>query len=237
MKNLAAGVRIAAAPIAVAVLMSGLVLTATVRGTAAESAPPAERIFVPKGTPSPPKLPKNFQGRGTYVVPSLGKTGTTVPFWWNGKNGNFRMVAGSRKHKIWFTNAVINGNLYTYTYKWPGIPSVPCEPIPGASRTGFNKAVKAAASFVGPETIFTSPSRQVSHWRMGGAFTPFDGVPIRFPLAQADIYVDKNDSRIWRQVLHFGYQNLYAKDLDEWIQLKSWKLKPGKVKMPGACKK
>lgn len=196
---------------------------------------PAPQAVAAKNPP-PPKLPKNFQGKGTYIVPSLGKHGVRVPFWWNGNDGNFRMVAGGPNYRIWFTNLVYNGNFYTYTYHWPGIPSVPCEPIPGASLKGFNDFLKKEANLVGPEILQYSTPRDVYHWRVASAWTPIPDVPIRFPFAQADIYVDQDNNQQWWQTLHFGYQNLYADDLDEWIKLDSWKLKPGKVKLPRVCR-
>ena len=149
------------------------------------------------------------------------------------------MVAGGPQYKIWFTNIVYNGNLYTYTYHWPHIPSVPCEPIPGASLRGFNDLLKQESHFVGPEILQRDRSRAVNHWRLGTALTLIPGlpVPIRTPIAQADIYVDQRNPQAWWQVLHFGYQNLYVKNLDEWIKLDSWELKPGPVKLPGVCRK
>lgn len=218
--------------VTVAASVAGLLTLAPAVGVQAADTPAAKSVAA-----DPPKLPKNFKGRGYYVVPSLGKHGTKVPFWWNGRDGNFRMVAGGPKYKIWFTNALINGNFYTYTYHWPHIPSVPCQPIPGGSRNSFNQFLAHQAHLVGPEILLTPQSREVDHWRVASALTPIDEVPLRFPLAQADIYVDSQDARIWRQVLHYGYQNLYAKELDEWMVLDTWKLKPGKVKLPGVCKK
>lgn len=92
------------------------------------------------------------------------------------------------------------------------------------------------SSLVGPETIFAAPMYQLRRWLMSEAFTSFNGVPIRFPLAQADTHVDRHDHWILWHVLHFGYQNPYARELDEWIQLKCWKLKRGKVKCPESAK-
>ena len=57
----------------------------------------------------------------------------------------------------------------------------------------------------------------------------------RIAIASADFFVDQQDSRVFRNVQHFGYQNLLDPVLDEWIQMNTFKLKPGKVNPPKDC--
>ena len=61
------------------------------------------------------------------------------------------------------------------------------------------------------------------------------GLFLRIPLAEADIYVDeRNPERFWR-ILHFGLQNIYDPDLDEWIYMHSFKPTAGAVTLPPTC--
>ena len=53
---------------------------------------------------------------------------------------------------------------------------------------------------------------------------------------EADIYVDQNDRTTVWQLLHFGLQNLYDPNLDEWIKMTSWQHKPGRVVVPKVCR-
>jgi hypothetical protein len=61
-------------------------------------------------------------------------------------------------------------------------------------------------------------------------------VPARFPILIADFSVDKSDSHKFRQVLHFGLQNLHDPNLDESIIIQKFSDKPGNVVLPDACK-
>ncbi len=177
-------------------------------------------------TPRPPRLPRNFHGSGRYYVPSLK---VNVPFWWNAQNGNVRMVAGGPRYKIWFTNVIYNGSFYTFTYHWPTpIPDVPCTPIPGVNLASFNDAF-AKSHYVGPEILQNRPWRRAQHWRLSGSLGPI-------PLTSSDLYVGQGRHTTWWQVLHFGLQNVYAPDMDEWIKMRTWSLKPGKVQLPAECK-
>ena len=180
-----------------------------------------------KSKPKPPKLPRNFTGTGRYLVPDLD---IDVPFTWNAKDGNTQMIAGGPKHRIWFTNLIYEGNFYTYTYKWPGVPPVACTPIEGATLAGLNKAF-AGSSYVGPEILQGRTPRAVDHWRLSAVLPD-----IRIPFGQADIYVDQDDRTTLWQLLHFGLQNLYDPNLDEWISMTSWQHKPGKVVLPKVCR-
>lgn len=186
--------------------------------------------MVAADTPPVPRLPRNFRASGRYVVPKLG---FNIPFTWVAEDGNMSMVAGGPGDKIWFTNLIVDGKLYTYTYAWPGItppaPPAPCKPIPDVSLDGFNDLLARNAHFAGTEILLDPQRRRVEHWRMGLVAFPF-------PLAAADIYVSPGDPRVWRQVLHFGLQNLYAPDMDEWIKLRDWKLEPGNVVLPAPCR-
>ena len=224
-----------------ALLLAGVLLGTTlalvVGASASQVEPPRPLPAAPavqakgsSGFPaSVPQLPRNFRGRGRYVVPSLG---VDVPFVWNADHGNMRMMAGGPNDLIWFVNAIHNGQLYTYTYEWPGIPKPPvsCLPPVGAfTMAQFNSLVATNANPVGPEVLVTPWRRQVEHWRMSFVAPPF-------PLASADIYVARNDPTTWRQVLHFGLQNLYAPDQDEWIRMKTWEHRPGNATLPEPCR-
>ncbi|WP_369780543.1 hypothetical protein [Streptomyces sp. R33] len=44
-------------------------------------------------TPPPPRLPRNFRGKGKWIVQDLG---ITVPFTWEGRDGDSQMTAGAR---------------------------------------------------------------------------------------------------------------------------------------------
>src|SRR5262249_4304580 len=61
------------------------------------------------------------------------------------------------------------------------------------------------------------------------------GVHARIPLMSGDFYVDRNDSTKFWQVLHFGLQNIYASDLDEWMVMSSFRRGPGTVTVPEEC--
>jgi hypothetical protein len=60
-------------------------------------------------------------------------------------------------------------------------------------------------------------------------------VPLRFPLMLGDFYVDRKDPTTFWQVLHFGLQNLYDKQLDEWIVMDTFQRGAGKVDLPEEC--
>lgn len=53
----------------------------------------------------------------------------------------------------------------------------------------------------------------------------------------ADLYVDLNNPRIFKKVLHFGIQNLYDADLDEWFVMRSFRLRKGQVTLPKECER
>jgi hypothetical protein len=60
-------------------------------------------------------------------------------------------------------------------------------------------------------------------------------IPARVPVLIADFSVDQSDSHKFRQVLHFGLQNLYDPNLDEWIVMQKFSDKPGNVVLPDTC--
>ncbi|WP_405752549.1 hypothetical protein OHA44_20755 [Streptomyces sp. NBC_00144] len=198
-------------------------------GTRPEAAPSLGTVGA---APQPPQLPRNFRGKGRWVVRDLG---ITVPFTWQGRNGESQMVAGGPQYPIWFTNLIYHNTLYTLTYKWPGLNEHPCSKIPGVNLDQLNQ-VFSTARFVGREILEQNPRRYVNHWRVG-AVQPQrpPGKFLRFPLALGDIYVDQRNRGTFWQVLQFGIQNLYDPELDEWLVMKTFEHKPGSVTLPRRC--
>jgi hypothetical protein len=189
--------------------------------------------------PSPPQLPADFTWTGRYIVPDLG---VEVPFTWNGTDGNLQMTAGGEDQPIHFTNVINDGVLYTLTYEWPDIPRLPCSNIGPFTVDDLNEGL-AEASFVGPEILDGSEPRSVFHYRSAFAVEvpaeelglPADVPVVRVPVMSGDIYVDREDpAKIW-QLLHFGVQNLYDVDLDEWIVIDEISDAPGEVSLPEEC--
>ena len=189
--------------------------------------------------PATPRLPDNFRAVGRYVVPSLD---ITVGFTWNATDGNMAMIAGSEGDPVHFTNVIQDGNLYTLTYAFPDIPRNPCSPLGAFSRADLNGHL-ARASYVGAEVLSGDPERRVHHFRAcaaveppPGMLPPIPGLPVlRLPLMVGDIYVDADDESTWWRVLHFGLQNAYAPDLDEWIMIDQFEHSPGEVSLPAEC--
>ncbi|MEY9887653.1 hypothetical protein ABIA31_001282 [Catenulispora sp. MAP5-51] len=182
--------------------------------------------------PLPPVLPRDFRGKGSYVVRDLG---ITVPFTWEGRNGDSQMVAGGPQYPIWFTNLIYRGSLYTLTYKWPGLTRHPCSKIPGFTLDQLNQLFQGAR-FVGREVLQGSPDRYVNHWRVGVVVPTLPpGNYLRLPLVLGDIYVDQTDPGTFWQVLQFGVPNLYDPELDEWLVMNTFERKPGTVTLPLRC--
>jgi hypothetical protein len=179
-----------------------------------------------------PRLPRNFRGSGRYLVPDLG---VNVPFTWRGSGGNSQMTAGGENYPIYFTNLIFGGSLYTITYRWPGVTDHPCSRIPGFTLDQLNEIFRSAA-YVGPEILNRNRRRYVNHFRLASALPPGPpGLFPRIPFAEADIYVDeRNPGTFWR-VLHFGFQNIYDPNLDEWINMHSFKHTAGAVTLPPTC--
>jgi hypothetical protein len=199
-----------------------------------------------KENPPPPRLPRNFRWKGRYIVPDLidpatGKRGVEVPFTWEGKDGDIQMIAGGDDYPIYFTNFIYQKFLYTYTYKWPGLQDVflppleSCAPLFPFTLEDLN-ALLATASYVGPEVLL-HPRHNVNHFRVPVVTPPPQppGFHFRLPLLLGDFYVDRKDSSKFWKVLHFGIQNLYTPDLDEWIVLDKLQHCPGEIILPPAC--
>ena len=189
--------------------------------------------------PPPPKIPRNFQWTGRYIVPDLD---AEVPFTWNGKDGNFQMIAGDEDSPIHFTNLIFDGNLYTLTYTWPDVPRNPCSNVGPFTLDDLNTGLESSR-FVGAETLHDKKAREVNHFRAGVVFEPgpdvipaIPGVPqIRIPVMLGDLYVDRKDPKKLWKVLQFGLQNLYDANLDEWIVIDSSKPSAGAVTLPDEC--
>ncbi|WP_420077896.1 hypothetical protein ACN6AT_00035 [Streptomyces sp. JL4002] len=233
------GTRRAAAPAALAAVVA-LVLAApppagatprTAADTPSGPAAAAGRQFAPP-TPPVPRLPRDFRGKGKWIVRDLD---ITVPFTWEGRGGDSQMTAGGPQYPIWFTNLIYRDTLYTLTYKWPGLTEHDCSRIPGFGLEDLNKAFEGAR-FVGPETLRRTPERRVNHWRVGVVVPqlPPGNYP-RLPLALGDIYVDEKDPGTFWQVLQFGVQNLYDPELDEWLVMDTFEHRPGTVTLPRRC--
>lgn len=182
--------------------------------------------------PLPPRLPRDFRGKGTWIVRDLG---ITVPFSWEGRDGDSQMIAGGPQYPIWFTNLIYRGTLYTLTYKWPGLTEHPCSRIPGFDLKRLNGLLRGAR-FVGREILQGRPNRYVNHWRVGIVVPtlPPGNFP-RLPVALGDVYVDQNDQGTFWQALQFGIQNLYDPELDEWLVMRTFERKPGTVTLPRRC--
>jgi hypothetical protein len=180
----------------------------------------------------PPQLPRDFRGSGRYLVPDLG---VNVPFTWRGSGGDSEMTAGGEGYPIHFTNLIFGGSLYTITYKWPGVVDHSCSRIPGLTLDQLNEIFRSAA-YVGPEILNRNRPRYVNHFRLPGVFPQGPpGLFPRIPLAEADIYVDERNPETFWRVLHFGFQNLYDPNLDEWINMHTFKHTAGAVSLPPTC--
>lgn len=210
------------------------------------TAPPAVETSTSEGStraetaspPAPPEVPRDFTWTGRYQVPDLD---LEVPFTWHGADGDFQMIAGGEDHPIHFTNLIHDGTLYTLTYEWPEIPRMPCSNVGPFTLEDLNAGL-ADAAFVGRETLHDVDSVEVNHFRSTGVLevAPEDlgisDVPvIRIPLMSGDIYVEAEDSTVFRKVLQFGVQNLYDAQLDEWMVIDTATTEPGRVVLPDEC--
>ena len=212
----------------------GLVGTIAVAEAGAATTPSGEKPArsLDSQTPRPPQLPRNFRGRGEWIVRDLG---LTVPFTWQGRDGDSQMVAGGPGYPIWFTNLIYHNTLYTLTYRWPGVTQHPCSKIGFFNRDILNQALNGAR-FVGREILEGRPRRYVNHWRVGFVFPQLPpGSFVRFPLALGDVYVDQRNRGTFWQVLQFGVQNLYDPELDEWLRMETFRQQPGAVRLPARC--
>jgi hypothetical protein len=201
--------------------------------------------------PAPPRLPRNFDGKGRYIVRDLD---VDVPVTWRGTGGDSQMIAGGERYPIHFTNIISDGYLYTLTYKWPGIARRPCSRVGPFTLGELNKFL-ASSRYVGAETLDDAKPRHVHHFRAGVVWEPppevlppdlitpvggtadaGEGQPtLRLPLMSGDFYVDQEDPTTFWKVLHFGLQNLYDPELDEWMVLDTFSHRAGKVTLPEEC--
>ena len=130
----------------------------------------------------------------------------------------------------------------------------PCTPVGAFSLDDFN-AFLEESHYVGAETLQGAKPRRVHHFRAGVVWeptpevippdivTPMGGIPetddsdarLRIPIMMGDFYVDEQDPSTFWQVLHFGMQNLYDPDLDEWIVMERFSKTPGKMTLPDEC--
>lgn len=197
-------------------------------------------VDVPSGAtepPLPPRLPRDFQWDGRYVVRDLG---VDVPFTWHGRNGNIQMIAGDSTTPIHFTNILFDDWLYTLTYRWPDTvppPSPPeCVCIGRLPLEALN-ACLATSRYVGAEILKDREPRHVHHFRVGVVLgeSATKPRPFRLPVMQADFYVHRGDSSKFWKVLHYGVQNLLDPALDEWIVMHSFSETPGEVILPSEC--
>ena len=240
----AAGLAIAGGLIAIAVIISGPAAAGspagaklpagTATGVVAAGGANNARAAVSK-TPSPPRLPGNFNGKGRYIV---GDLGVDVPFTFRGRKGNMKMVAGGRDYPIWFMNLIYKDHLYTVVYRWPGLVSPrPCSKISDPFSRKTLNGILSRSRFVGREILQGNPRRYVNHFRVSSVL-PLSppGETLRIPIALGDVYVDQNNPKTWWQGLQFGLQNLFDPELDEWFRMDTFKHRPGKVKLPNGCK-
>lgn len=193
----------------------------------------------PASDPAPPELPEDFTWTGRYLVPDLD---VEVPFSWHGDGGNFQMIAGGEDHAIHFTNILYDGTLYTLTYEWPEVPRNPCSNVGPFTLEELNEGF-AEAQFVGRETHHDEQTWEVNHFRSTSVLEiPAELVPelespvqLRIPLMAGDIYVDAEDPNTFRKILHFGLQNLYDAQLDEWMVIDEAEPVAGEVDLPEEC--
>lgn len=195
------------------------------------------------GDPAPPRLPEKFRWTGRYVVSDLvdhrtGKLGIEVPFVWFAQDGNMQMIAGKPGDPIFFTNFIYKDHLYTATFAWPKLewwkrsPFVPTPPLFKLSQEDLNTFL-ASSRYAGPEILQHKRSRHVHHFRATVVVPPLpSGSHLRFPILIADFYVDQKDSTKFWQVLHFGYQNLFDPELDEWIFIDKMENGGGELILP-----
>lgn len=184
--------------------------------------------------PPPPKLNYNFCWSGNYFVPDLN---INLPFTWHAENGNMQMIAGNNQYPIWFTNLIYNGFLYTLTYKWPGLPpDQGCDKIIPFTIDDLN-TIFATSSFVGFEILeHNNTSIRVHHFRLSIVLPRLPpGKQFRIPITSADIYVDYKDPTKIFKILHFGLQNLFDPNLDEWIIINNFRDVPGNIVFPCKC--
>jgi hypothetical protein len=231
------------------VIVGGIIaITSIAPGTAiaarAADAPQNERASSAARSqdrlPPLPRLPRDFRGRGRYLVPDMD---VDVPFTWQGRGGDSVMEAGGKDEKIWFQNLIYDGTLYTITYEWPGVDEVACVPFKGLDRGWLNGKLLKTSRYVGREVLVGTPNRRVHHWRAGLVFLqdlqPKPGQPAfpRIPAMVADIYVGQGNQSRWWKLLQFGVQNQFDPSLDEWLEMDTFSLRPGKVTLPDECKR
>lgn len=186
--------------------------------------------------PPPPQIPQDFQWRGRYFVKDLGYD---VSFSWQGNDGDLQMIAGGDNEQIHFTNLIFQNNLYTVTYKWPGIVDSPedaeCVCLGQLPLATLNRCL-ASSRFVGEEQLIGDKPPRVNHFRVGVVFGFASTAPAaRLAIMEGDIYVEPHNSSRIRKMLHYGYQNVLDPALDEWLRIDKIKNKPGEITLPPEC--
>lgn len=141
--------------------------------------------------PAPPRVPRNFRWKGRYLVKDLG---VDVPFSWQGKDGNLQMIAGSNgEDAIYFTNVLFDNELYTVTYRWPGIvlpDPVPCVCLGGLTLEKLNGCL-STSRYVGSEILADRSVKLANHFRISVVLgdTELKPDPVRIPIMQGDFYM------------------------------------------------
>jgi len=146
-----------------------------------------------KRTPLPPRLPRDFQWKGRYIVPDLVPP-VDVPFTWQGNDDIGQMIAGGEEYRIHFTNLIYNDELYTKTYRWPDTIPPASDKCVCLGRFTLDKlnACLSSSRYVGAEILNDGGPRRVHHFRVA-VVLPLFPPPNTFtiPLMEADFYVDE----------------------------------------------
>ena len=200
------------------------------------------------------KLPRDFVAKGRYIVPDLG---IDVPFTWEGHDGDSQMIAGSDDvpdplHQRHRRRTALHADVQ--------VARARAAPLLRGRRVhpgGFNQFL-ATSRYAGAEILVGKPNRRVHHFRAGvvwepppsvvppDVLTPVGGTPdIGTGGRRSGAADPAHARRLLRRprrpddvppVLHFGVQNLYDAELDEWMVMKTFRHRPGTVDLPDECK-
>lgn len=147
------------------------------------------------------------------------------------------MIAGGPTDPIFFTNVLVDGWLYTLTYRWPDTveppPAPTCVCIGRLTLDALNACLEISR-YVGAEILKDSRPRPVHHSRASVVLgePAAKPNPFRLPIMQGDFYVHWTDSSKFWRVLHYGLQNLFDPALDEWIFMHAFSDTAGEVALP-----